>query len=114
MSYFNRTKGERVGDLGDNYYVAEIEHWIMTPVFEAAIKNGVKQMLNRGAIMPVQFDIEDILIQVYPEDKKVAFVFARKINKVPYLAPCAFDLSDEIIAHLKQVGAWKDKVKNAA
>lgn len=62
------------------------------PVFDDAVANAIKAFADKGALRPIRFNDDDVVVQVYPKDLKVAVIFQRKIAGEVYYAPSYYDL----------------------
>jgi hypothetical protein len=109
---FDRIAGERLEGLGDRFRVVPNRKWRETPLFSNAAHNAAKAFMDEGALWPVLFDDEEFIVQEYPSDHKVAFVFEKRIrNKLRYFV-WVWDIPDEGIRELKADGKWDDLPSN--
>lgn len=106
MTEFDRHKGERIEGLPERYVVAPNSRWTDSPMFADAAKHAAAAFAQSGALHPVFFSADDILVQEYPDTYQVAFIFARKIAGKPYFYPFVYDLPPEMVAWLKNAGRW--------
>lgn len=106
MSDFNHHTGEIIQGMPERYVVAPSSRWTDSPLFADAAKHAAAAFAQSGALQPIFFSAEDILVQEYPDTCQVCFLFARKIAGKPHFYPFVFDLSPEMVAHLKTVGRW--------
>jgi hypothetical protein len=73
---------------------------IELPVFDVAVKQAIDAFKEEGALFPVRFDEDDVLVQVYPKDMKLAVSFQRRIaGKVRY-SNSFFDLPKPVLDQL--------------
>jgi hypothetical protein len=67
------------------------------PVFEDAVANAIEAFAAKGALRPIRFDDEDVLVQVFPKDLKLAVVFQRRIAGTVYYAPSYYDCPKPVL-----------------
>ena len=67
------------------------------PVFEDAVDNAIKAFAAKGALHPIRFDEDDVLVQVYPKDRKLAVIFQRAIAGEVHYAPSYYDLPKPVL-----------------
>jgi len=106
MTGLDHNNGERIEGLPERYVVAPADRWTDSPLFADAVKHAVDAFMQAGALRPIFFGADDILVQEYPDTRQVAFIFARKIAGKPYYYPFVYDLPDDMVAQLKAVGRW--------
>lgn len=63
-------------------------------------------MLPDVARLPVDFEDQDVLIQEYDVQKKVVFIFCKKVSGEELIYPFTFDLADEVITELRMADRW--------
>ena len=102
----NRVQGELIGDLGREYVVAPVTRWKDTILFADAAEHAAAAFRQTGSLAINSFSDEEVLIQEYPTKRKLAFLFCRKIRGQAHYYPFIFDLPDEMIADLRNVGRW--------
>jgi len=108
----DKTKGEEIEGLGSAYVVAPLSKWIDTPLIEMAAQHAAEAYIKAGAMVPISFNEEDILIQEYYRDAKIAVVFQRRVRGEEMLYPYVFDLPHDLIAELVASGRWKSPTQN--
>jgi len=67
------------------------------PVFDDAVANAIEAFAAKGALRPIRFNDEDVVVQVYPKDLKVAVIFQRSIAGTVYYAPSYYDLPKPVL-----------------
>lgn len=72
------------------------------PVFDDAVANAIAAFAAKGALRPIRFDEDDVLVQVYPHDFKVAVIFQRKIAGQVHYATSYYDLPKPVLDTLLQ------------
>lgn len=102
----DHAKGEIIGDLGTDYVVAPFLRYAGTPLHWDAMRHAVAAFQAAGALLPITFEPDDVLIQEYPRHNKLAFVFQRRIAGKEHLYPFVFDMPPKMVAELKNLGKW--------
>ena len=67
------------------------------PVFDDAVANALAAFKAKGALSPVRFDEDDVLVQAYPKDLKLAVIVQRSIAGVVHYAPSYYDLPKPVL-----------------
>ena len=70
------------------------------PVFDDAVAHALEAFKAAGALFPVRFDEDDVLVQVYPKDFKVAIVFQRRIAGADQYVSRVYDLPAPVMSSL--------------
>lgn len=60
------------------------------PLFDDAVAEAILSFKAKGALSPVRFDEDDVMVQVYPQTRKVAVVFQRRIAGVEHFVPLLY------------------------
>lgn len=102
----NKERGEIIGDLGRGFRIVPNEKWRDTMLWTQAAKFAVAAFVKSGALLPIHFDDDHVLVQEYPIDSKIAFIFERKVAGKEMLYPYVFSLSPKAIAELRVSGRW--------
>jgi hypothetical protein len=105
----NHESGELIGDLGPGYKVVPVRKWMATTFFETAASAAAKAFCGSGSVMPakgMRFDQQQILVQEYPQQNKLAFVFHRKVANRDHFYPYIFEFSPDMVAELVTAGHW--------
>jgi hypothetical protein len=102
----DRVNGEVIGTLGRNYVIDPLWKWTDTAMWSEATKRAVAAFLKKGAILPISFDEQSVLIQVYPDQGRIAFVFARNVAGAQCYVPVVIVLGPNEVAQLKMAGRW--------
>ena len=102
----NRVQGELIGDLGRDYVVAPVSRWKDTVLYEEAAKHAADAFRQSGSLSISGFDDGEFTVQEYPKKRKLAFLFCRKIRDQKHYYPFVFDLPDEMISALRDMGRW--------
>ncbi|MCK9549206.1 hypothetical protein [Aquamicrobium sp.] len=128
----NRDAGERIEGLSDNFRIAPLAKWreltgiqvpyqipgkfrprtATRPMYEDALETAKKAFADAGALIPVVISESDVLVQEYPADQAVVFVFYRKIAGEDKFVTRRYDLDDRLIGFLKTTGRWEDTTVN--
>lgn len=92
----DKTNGELIGNLGRGYRVVRPEILNGTDLWEFAVKNAIVGFRKKGAMLPIHISNDDALVQIYPTQNKIAFVFARRIAGKEYLVPQVYSFDHKI------------------
>jgi hypothetical protein len=132
----NRTWGEHVEGLGQDYKLASLSKWTDTRYWDSACERAAQQFERAGATMLPKFDEQHILVQEYHNLKKplvdketgtlffdaVVFLFnySTPISvfkrddpgqvKKDLIARVVIGLTPAQKAELVMAGRWRDKV----
>ena len=66
-------------------------------VFDDAVANAIEAFAAKGALRPIRFDEDDVVVQVYPRDLKVAVIFQRSIAGTVHYAPSYYDCPKPVL-----------------
>lgn len=107
-------RGERIGDMGDDYIVVPVSKWRNTPWFEQAAisatvsfgKVGGKFVYLPNLPHPFYRD-EDVLVQEYRHPAALGFVFQKKVAGQVYYAPYVAMLSPGVVRQLIANEMWR-------
>lgn len=108
----DKVKGETIGDLGDDFVIAPLSNWIDTPLIEIAAQAAAQAYIAAGAMQPISFSEEDMLIQEYRRSNKIAVVFQRRVAGEEMLYPYVFEMNEALVAELKATGRWSEPPSN--
>lgn len=78
-------------------------------VFEDAVANALQAFKDQGALSPVRFDEDDVVVQVYPKDLKVAVIFQRLIVGEVYFSHSFYDLPKPALDALLEAAGKKHR-----
>lgn len=106
---FNRETGEIIGNLGSDFVISTAERWGATGLLLVAIEHAVEAFTSSGAVLPITIRPDEILVQEYPRQNKVAFLFQRRIAGKEHFYPYVFDLPPQMITKLAASGLWGHK-----
>ena len=70
------------------------------PVFDDAVAHAVDAFAAKGAFRPIRIDEDDVLVQVYPHDLKVAVIFQRSIAGTTHYSISYYDLPKPVLDDL--------------
>lgn len=102
----DRVNGEEIGELGRKFTIAPLSKWADTPLWAEATKKATAAFIKRGALIPVVFDEQSVLIQEYPTQQRIVFLFARHVAGKPFYLPVVMALAPETISYLQMSGRW--------
>lgn len=100
-------KAGEVGDLGPGFVVAPTAKWQETPFFELACKAAADAFKGAGALTPIRFFQDDIIVQEYPQKNVLEFVFIRGVAGSEMFYRYRFDLPPALVAELVTAGRWQ-------
>jgi hypothetical protein len=102
----DRQNGEP-GDLGPGFVIAKTAKWTETPFFGQACEMAAKAFGSAGAMRPIRFYQDDVLVQEYPQLNKLEFVFLRDVAGKEMFYRYRFDLPEPLVAELVTAGRWE-------
>lgn len=105
-SGLDKENGEAIGELGVGMIVP-VEKWADTTFFELACDRAEESFIKAGALQPIEFREDDILVQEYPGQDAIAFLFHRRVLGKSRYHPCVIKLSPDVIAELVTAGRWQ-------
>ena len=70
------------------------------PIFDDAVAFAIEGFASAGALRPIRFDEDDVLVQVYPKDMKVAVIFQRRVAGEDWYVSRVYDLPKPVIESL--------------
>jgi len=128
----NRDCGERIEGMSDKFRIAPLAKWrdltgiqvpyqipgkfrprtATRPMYEDAVETAREAFAGAGALMPVVINESDVLVQEYPDEKAVVFVFYRKVAGEDKFVTRRYDLDEKLIGFLKTAGRWEDATVN--
>jgi hypothetical protein len=120
----NRTKGEHIEGLGEDYRTVPLSKWSDTNLWDAACREANAAFAKAGCMVAVVFDEAHVLIQEYPGQDRIAFLFNRKVPVAPWKRsdpsevhkdlyhPVVIRLSPGLKNELVMAGRWPKKVVN--
>lgn len=128
----NRDAGERIEGMSDKFRIAPLAKWreltgiqvpyqvptkfrpktAYRPMVDDAFETARKAFADAGALVPVVINENDVLVQEYPDERAVVFVFRRVIAGQEMFVTRKYDLDDKLIGFLKTTGRWEDRTVN--
>lgn len=104
----NHMLGEPIGKLGIGQ-VVPVSKWADTTLFDFACERAEQSFVRAGAILPIEFEEQEILVQEYPaaQPPAIAFLFTKKIAGKQKYHPCVINLTPEIVSELVTAGRWQ-------
>jgi hypothetical protein len=91
---------------GAPFTIAPSSKWAGTPFMEMAAKHAASKFADAGALRPIKFMADDVLIQEYHGLGKLVFIFQRLIAGTEWFVPYECEITPEIAKHLATVGMW--------
>lgn len=101
----NHKDGEEIGTLGRGNPVP-LTKWADSRFFNMAAGMAAKAFVAKGALLPIQFDQLEVLVQEYPQKDRLAFIFLRVIAGKEHFFPWVFTLEPDVISELVNTGKW--------
>lgn len=102
----DKVKGEPIDGMPDDYIVVNISKWRNTPLMPQAAEAAADAFIAIGALLPVWFEEDDILVQEYPRSGQIAFLFQRRIRGETHYYPYVYELPKAAIKELVAEGLW--------
>lgn len=108
----NRVAGEP-GDLGNDFRIRPASAWTDTSLFDVACSAAAEAFNASGALSPIRFSADDVMVQEYPTQDKLEFLFVRRIAGQEHFYRYVFDLPPAMVSDLVNSGRWKRKTLNS-
>lgn len=103
----DKIKGEVLEGLGHKYEIAPNYKWRESQLFEEAAMAAAEAFMNSGALWPITFDEEEVLIQEYRESNQIAIIFSKNVRGTEQLYPFVWDLPADMVRELRAIGKWE-------
>jgi hypothetical protein len=110
----DKIKGERIGDLGDNYIVVDVGKWRGTPWFDEAAKHAQVAFGKVGGkfvhipgLPHAFFRDDDVLVQEYRHPPALGIVFRKEIGGTEYFHPFVIYFSEGVVRDLVRNEKWR-------
>lgn len=79
-------------------------------IYEDAVERARSAFLEQGALVPIVFSEDAILVQEYPSEGMVEFIFARRIaGEEMFVRIPPYTLPPDLIGWLKATDRWRDE-----
>lgn len=104
----NRELGEYMPEFGHQYRVVKTLKWSGSPFMETACQHAAGIFKASGALSPVRFFEDEILIQEYPVSRRLLFLFCKRVNGNDLYTHYVFDLSPAVIEQFRVSNMWDD------
>ena len=101
----DQKNGENVGEFGVGR-PAPLTKWSDTRFFHFAASRASEAFRKQGALAPIQFDQSEVLVQEYPTQNVLMFIFARQIAGQERYFIHHFTLEPEVVSDLVNTGKW--------
>lgn len=102
----DREHGEMIDDLGPHDAIAPLSKWYDCGLVQDAAQQAADVYAQAGAMIPVVFAEDDILIQEYHQQQKVVVLFQRKVRGEELYYQYTYDLPNDLVADLALTGKW--------
>jgi len=103
----DKVNGELIEGLGRSFVVVPLRKWADTEMWTEARAKAAAAFGKKGALYPVQISEDDVLVQEYPAQQRLAFLFHRKVAGRSYYMPVVMIFDERTVASLKMAGRWK-------
>lgn len=70
------------------------------PIFDDAVARAIDCFAAAGALRPIRFTEDDVLVQVYPKERKAAVLFQRRIAGREFFFWYSYDIPEVVIGSL--------------
>ncbi len=80
--------------------------WTDTIFFNEACKAAAEAFTNAGAVWPIHIYQDDVLVQQYPNQDTIEFVFSRDIAGEEVFYRYGYTLTQAMVSELKVTGRW--------
>lgn len=110
----NREQGEYLEGLGGGHRVVSPDKWKHTPFWDIAHVQAVQEMQKAGALMPISFGEDGLLVQEYEHNDPpcLVFVFCRAIAGEPAYSIQKFEFSADMVGALRAAGLWSQEKRH--
>ena len=83
---------------------------VSRPIYEDAVERARSAFLEQGALVPIVFSEDAILVQEYPSEGMVEFIFVRRIaGEEMFVRIPPYTLPPDLIGWLKATDRWRDE-----
>ena len=103
----DRTNGELVGDLGKGFRIVPVQKWRDTFLWDDAVRRARQAFKKAGALLPIHIGDDSILVQEYPTQDRIAFIFERRVAGKERLFPAVYRMNAAMKEQLVQTGRWE-------
>ena len=103
----DKVNGELIEGLGRDFVIAPLSKWADTPMWREATERAQLAFRKKGALLPIVIHEDDVLIQEYPSQSRLAFVFHRKVAGRSVYLPVVMLLDDRTVSGLQMAGRWR-------
>jgi|GEM_PF-5949568 len=98
--------GEEIGDLGRPFIKVPLAKWADTNLWRQASDRARASFQAKGAMLPIVFNAQDVLVQEYPTRNTIAFLFCRRVAGEMLYVPVVLRLPPETVVELRLAGRW--------
>ena len=70
------------------------------PIFDDAVAHAIAAYAEAGALRPIRFNDDDVLVQVYPKQRQVAVMFQRMVAGKEMFVTRFYDLPQPVVESL--------------
>lgn len=107
----NREQGEHLEGLGGGHKVVPADKWKDTPFWAIANVQAAQEMAKAGALLPIVFGEDGVLVQEYEHNSPpcLVFIFCRAIAGEPAYSIQKFEISQPMMVALRDAGLWSQE-----
>lgn len=98
--------GEFIPELGDDYVVSSPSKWAASPFLDQAAKHAANVFAGVGALHPIKFMADDVLVQEYHSLGKLLFLFQCRVRGEEHFCHFTYDIPPDTAAQLALIGMW--------
>lgn len=103
----NTNAGEFFPELGGApYVVVPVTKWADTPMLDTAAKHAADKFVEAGALRPIKFMPDDVVVQEYHSIGKIIFLFQKMIAGKEWFVPYEFSITPDVARQLAVIGMW--------
>lgn len=103
----DRENGELVGDLGRGFRIVPAQKWRDTYLWDDAVERAKTAFKRAGAWLPIHIGDDHVLVQEYPAQDRIVFIFERTVAGKERLFTAIYRMDAAMKAHVVQMGRWE-------
>lgn len=110
----DKENGEHIEGLGPHDAIAPVHKWYEAGLVQDAANQAADAFAAAGALLPVTFREDDILIQEYHHQQTVVILFQKRVNGRELYYHYTYELPSAVVADLALTGKWPSITEHAA
>lgn len=75
-------------------------------MLETAAQHAADKFVEVGALRPIKFMEDDVVVQEFHTIGKLVFTFQKKIRGAEYYVPYEFQITPDVASQLAVIGMW--------